>query len=132
MGADVIYDPSCIPHLIRVLAILLNHGKSLSYAQNGGLEVNAACNDHNVEFRGTSVSANKGSPRHSCQATNKRPVAYIASVIRNVETFRCFLALAEDAKLSVTDITGQIKRLDLLPYMQSYTQADVRLFSVSV
>ncbi|TYI70887.1 hypothetical protein E1A91_D08G254800v1 [Gossypium mustelinum] len=32
LGADVIYDPSCLPHLVKVLAILLN--KKKSYIEN--------------------------------------------------------------------------------------------------
>ncbi|KAJ0080005.1 hypothetical protein Patl1_22767 [Pistacia atlantica] len=33
LGADVIYDPTCLPHLIRVLSILLNQKKSDSPTQ---------------------------------------------------------------------------------------------------
>lgn len=151
LGADVIYDPSCIPHLIRVLAILLDQGKSYSHDQNDSFEpslqnrkINGTpqqrktlhvdlekSNDDSMEFEGTSLCTNNRNPKHWCQATKKSPMAYIASVIRNIETFYYFLTLAEQANLTVTDLTGEIKRLDLLPYMQSYRRSDVRLFSVS-
>lgn len=151
MGADVIYDPSCIPHLIRVLAILLDQGKSYSHDQNNSFEpslqngkINGTprqrktlhvdlekSNDDSMEFEGTSLCTNNRNPKHWCQATKERPMAFIASVIRNIETFNYFLTLAEQANLTVTDLTGEIKQLDLLPYMQSYRRSDVRLFSVS-
>ncbi|KAL6324218.1 hypothetical protein AAG906_006490 [Vitis piasezkii] len=62
---------------------------------------------------------------------NSVPVAYIASVIRNIETFNYFLALAEEANLDVKDLTEQCKPFDLLPYMQSYDRSSVRLFTLS-
>ncbi|CAN0897101.1 Protein-lysine N-methyltransferase EEF2KMT [Linum grandiflorum] len=85
LGADVIYDPSCIPHLVRVLANLLKNGA----------------------------------------------VGYIASVIRNVDTFNCFLDVAEKAELVVSDVTDGVRPLELLPYMNSYRQNGVRLFTVT-
>lgn len=62
---------------------------------------------------------------------NPVPLAYIASVIRNPETFNLFLALAETANLYVKDLTEQYKPFDLLPYMQSYDRSTVRLFTLS-
>ncbi|KAM7511749.1 hypothetical protein LguiB_010624 [Lonicera macranthoides] len=99
LGADVIYDPSYLPHLIRVLAILLNREKSYSH-------------DHNMK-------------------TKKRPVAYIASVVRSIDTFNCFLTLADEANLIVTDITNDFKPFDLLPYMLSYQRSNIRLLTIS-
>ncbi|CAN1161363.1 Protein-lysine N-methyltransferase EEF2KMT [Linum perenne] len=85
LGADVIYDPSCIPHLVRVLASLVKRGA----------------------------------------------MGYIASVIRNVDTFDCFLDVAEKAELVVSDVTDAIRPLELLPYMNSYSQNGIRLFTVT-
>ncbi|WCJ43193.1 GDSL-like Lipase/Acylhydrolase superfamily protein [Euphorbia peplus] len=98
LGADIIYDPSCIPYLVQILDILLNTNRV--GAQVEGLD----CDSSNA-------------------AEKKRPVAYIASVIRNIDTFNCFLQLAEQANLSITDITETQKPLDLLPYMQSYKRS---------
>lgn len=60
----------------------------------------------------------------------KCPVAYIASVIRNIDTFNCFLKLAEEANLVIADITEALVPLNLLPYMQSYNRSSIRLFTV--
>lgn len=98
LGADVIYDPKCMPHLIRVLRTLL--------------------------------TGNQSGPSGSTEQT-EASVAYIASVIRNKDTFQYFLLLAEEAHLSVLDITDDFQPLNLLSYMLSYDRTSVRLFRVS-
>lgn len=96
LGADVIYNPECLSHLVRVLACLLNREKSSSTIQ-------------------------------SC------PVAYIASVIRNVDTFNKFLMLVKEAKLCIEDITEKGPRpMNLLPYMHSYDRSSIRLFTITI
>lgn len=57
--------------------------------------------------------------------------AYIASVIRNVETFNYFLELTEQENLTVDDITEKVKPFHLLPYLKSYPRATIRLFCIS-
>lgn len=116
LGADVIYDPSCLPHLIRVLYALLKHGHS--HPESGA----SLDSDTSDGKKSSNVS----------RETDKRPVAYIASVIRNVNTFNYFLALAEQAKLAVTDLTELIKVSDFLPYMRSYDRSSVRMFKIHV
>ncbi|XP_057721234.1 branched-chain-amino-acid aminotransferase-like protein 2 [Arachis stenosperma] len=102
LGADVIYDPVCLPHLVRVLAILLNRTKSDSCKPENG----DACDE------------------------SEAPVAYIAYVIRNIETFDYFLSLAKQANLDIMDLSDSLKPLNLLRYMQPYNQTHVKLLSI--
>ncbi|XP_042408975.1 putative uncharacterized protein DDB_G0277003 isoform X3 [Zingiber officinale] len=64
-------------------------------------------------------------------STSEPPIAYIATVIRNQETFDCFLRVATENSLSVVDVTEMVKPLNLLPYMQSYDRSSVHLLRVS-
>ncbi|CAH8357145.1 unnamed protein product [Eruca vesicaria subsp. sativa] len=108
LGADVIYDPSCFPHLLRVLVALLRRPTK---RDNGSFE---------TEDRATTLQGR--SPA----------VAYIASVIRNADTFNAFLTLVDQMDLSITDLTEELKPpYELLPYMHSYDRSKVRLFSIS-
>ncbi|XP_010255783.1 PREDICTED: protein-lysine N-methyltransferase EEF2KMT isoform X3 [Nelumbo nucifera] len=121
LGADVIYDPICLPHLIRVLSILLNPSKSVA----------ADC-DNCQGFDTQVAAAHNHVPNTKSQPnTTKHPVAYLATVIRNVDTFTCFLRLAAEAHLSVVDVTETWQPLNLLPYMQSYNRSSIRLFIIS-
>ncbi|XP_018484308.1 uncharacterized protein LOC108855094 isoform X3 [Raphanus sativus] len=102
LGADVIYDPSCFPHLLRVLVALLRRSTK---RDNGSLET---------------------------EGSSSPAVAYIASVIRNADTFNAFLTLVDQMNLSITDLTEELKPpFELLPYMHSYDRSSVRLFSIS-
>ncbi|KAL9235067.1 hypothetical protein vseg_009863 [Gypsophila vaccaria] len=136
LGADVIYDPSCIPHLVRVLAILLRHERTVdskSYPNPGGL-VRSSTRIHNnnddfVESDNATVQA--ASMKFLAQEMMSRPVALIASVIRNVNTFNCFLDTSRRANLVIRDLTDSIKFSNMIPYMESYKRSDVRLFMLS-
>ncbi|EOY11424.1 S-adenosyl-L-methionine-dependent methyltransferases superfamily protein, putative isoform 3, partial [Theobroma cacao] len=150
LGADVIYDPSCLPHLIRVLAILLSKKKSCDKNQKGSLrnsstEVTCADGKANSSSQGQVLNAH-GSDSSSSHAydisitgvnnaaslgSRADPVAYIASVIRNIDTFNHFLALADQANLTISDLTSTLRPLDLLPYMRSYDRSSIRLFTVT-
>ncbi|KAL0442535.1 UNVERIFIED_CONTAM: putative uncharacterized protein DDB [Sesamum latifolium] len=116
LGADIIYDPSCLPHLVRVLSLLLKHNKH-SHAEVGaaGRELDSLPADELL--------------RHPL---GKGPVAYIASVIRNIDTFNYFLALAEQAKLVVTDLTEKVEVSKFLPYLRSYQRCSIRIFKIHV
>ncbi|XP_057963389.1 uncharacterized protein LOC131154565 isoform X2 [Malania oleifera] len=170
LGADVIYDPLCLPHFIRVLTILLDRkeanfqpcqdvhhrsspetihtvaGKvggvddtvdtdqSKVYHPHGLDGTDLSHSRHGIDAHGGNVTCN-GAPnaeflRHALEPS---PVAYIACVIRNVDTFDYFLALADQAGLTVLDITEKVlvKLFDLLPYMHSYNRSSIRLFTVS-
>uniref|UniRef100_A0A0D9ZU24 Uncharacterized protein n=1 Tax=Oryza glumipatula TaxID=40148 RepID=A0A0D9ZU24_9ORYZ len=111
LGADIIYDPVCAPHLIRVLSMLLRRGNN----------------------RGTNNVANKEETSNEFgSAATEVPVAYIATVIRNAETFNCFDKAAADAKLSVVNITNSEAPLSLLPYMLSYDRSSVQLLKITL
>lgn len=103
LGADIIYDPLYVPHLVQVLSILLN------------------VNMHDLNS-GEQWSSNN---------RERAPVAYIAQVIRNYDTFHYFLKLMEESHLCVVDITEEMKPQNLLPYMLSYDRSGVLLFRVS-
>lgn len=110
MGADILYDRSCFPDLVQVLSILLNQSKPVAQKE--------ITQDHILE----SIKS---------AASTKKTVAYIASVIRNMDTFNYFLQLAEQASLTVTDITETQAPLHLLPYMRSYQRSTIRLLALS-
>ncbi|WOH14394.1 hypothetical protein DCAR_0933913 [Daucus carota subsp. sativus] len=145
LGADVIYDPLCIPHLIRVLSIVLSQRKAHSHAPDensehlhdekiADCEEQETLDKHLREFdsmNGMSLCTSDRSSDHCFQASKQGPVAYIASVIRNIDTFNYFLTVAEQADLTVTDLSEKIQVLNLLPYMQSYQRSNVKLFSIS-
>ncbi|KAH9754665.1 protein-lysine n-methyltransferase eef2kmt [Citrus sinensis] len=120
LGADILYDRSCFPDLVRILAILLNRRKSDSSSRKEstkGFTLDTKCNTNDLNDL-TAV-------------TSKGPVAYIATVIRNIDTFNYFLSLVEQANLSITDLTEAKMPFNLLPYMQSYDRSNMRLFTVS-
>ncbi|KAJ7978013.1 Protein-lysine N-methyltransferase [Quillaja saponaria] len=140
LGADVIYDPVCLPHLVRVLKILLNQIKPHSCKHNDSWQ--GLIQDR--EFDGTDQQdAKDNSGRFvtsirktiHCGASNvessEAPVAYIACVIRNIDTFNCFRALVDQAELNITDLSDTLKPLNFLPYMQSYERASIRLLRIS-
>lgn len=126
----MIYDPLCLPHLVRVLAILLKREDlNVSHLNNG-------CKDSYPPDRRCFESEETSSAGEldiygDPHAEHLSPVAYIASVIRTVDTFNYFLSLAEKEKLLVSDITETMKPLDLLPYVKSYQRSNVRMFKIS-
>lgn len=135
MGADVIYDPVCLPHLVRVLTILLNRmicGECTSCKRlsPNGRDENGERNYKDASER--SEDRCKAVNKDGCDGRSKEaPVAYIACVVRNVETFNYFLSLADQAKLDIMDLTDSLKPVNLLQYMQSYNQTGVRLLRIT-
>ncbi|KAJ0975687.1 hypothetical protein J5N97_017652 [Dioscorea zingiberensis] len=119
LGADIIYDPRCVPHLLHVLSILLNCGKSRLYEEKVSMQCKKELNYYNKQ---KDISDN---------LSKKAPVAYIATVIRNQNTWSYFLRLAGEARISVQDITRMNKSFNLLPYMLSYDRESVYLFKLS-
>ena len=118
MGADVIYDPQCIPHLVRVIATLLTKEKSNSPNSSNG-------QDYSVDS-----SILKSEYEEFVLASMTKPVAYLASVVRNIDTYNYFLKVAQQANLRVVDITQNFKMYNFLPYMRSYERSSVRLFGI--
>lgn len=132
LGADVIYDPSCLPHLIRVLSFLLTRRKSVTGVSKGNAQHPASPQYNRIQCYSTDNPAQLKLEAATLESLSEElgcgPVALIASVIRNIDTFRCFLQLAHETNILVRDLTLIVKPFNLLPYMQSYNRADVRLF----
>ncbi|XP_026421842.1 protein-lysine N-methyltransferase EEF2KMT-like isoform X2 [Papaver somniferum] len=155
LGADVIYDPLCLPDLLRVLTNLLSPRISngctkdkLNDADDEALLVlktnsndcksresddHGSCNGNRFDpSEGKLNSSNEPSIGSQRDASKERqPVAYLATVVRNMETFDCFMTLANQAQLSVLDITETCRPLNLLPYMRSYDRASIRFFRIN-
>ncbi|XP_026660799.1 putative uncharacterized protein DDB_G0277003 isoform X2 [Phoenix dactylifera] len=121
LGADIIYDPLYVPYLIRVLSILL---KPLKFCSSEPKEGDMSC------YRCTQSTEDRNGDNSQNEA-KEAPNAYIATVIRNLETFNYFLRLAAEASLSVLDVTATMKPKNLLPYMLSYDRSTVHLYKVS-
>ncbi|XP_062002497.1 branched-chain-amino-acid aminotransferase-like protein 1 [Rosa rugosa] len=134
LGADVIYDPVCLPHLVRVLTLLLNQAKPYPDQCSGnhpGFSLGSkSSSDAKVNVT-HEANANNGdeSDASLCKRTDngasnvglkKRPTALIASVIRNVNTFNKFLTLLDEANLTIDDLTESLRPQNFLPYMKSY------------
>ncbi|KAJ0464444.1 putative lysine methyltransferase, S-adenosyl-L-methionine-dependent methyltransferase [Helianthus annuus] len=122
LGADVIYDPQCIPHLVHVIVTLLTTKKSNSLLRDGS-KVSVAPNDQ----------INSDIPNGYDEfvlASTTQPVAYIASVVRNINTYNYFHKVAQEANLRVVDITQNVKIFNFLPYMLSYQRSSVRLLGI--
>ncbi|KAL2345722.1 hypothetical protein Fmac_007007 [Flemingia macrophylla] len=136
LGADVIYDPVCLPHLVRVLAILLNQmnfcrQRASCDGPSSNIEHENGEHDH-IDAIEIADGRCKVIYNDSSKCLRKEaPVAYIACVIRNIETFSCFLSLGEQANLHFVDLTDSLKPVNLLCYMQSYNQASVRLLRIT-
>ncbi|CAJ1960905.1 unnamed protein product [Sphenostylis stenocarpa] len=138
LGADVIYDPVCLPHLVRVLAILLNqmntdfcrkHASCKSLSPNTKHENGEHNHEDAIDICDSRIEASYNGDSNS--VPKEAPVAYIAYVIRNIETFNCFVSLGEQANLDIVDLTDSLKPLNLLCYMQSYNQASARLLRIT-
>ncbi|MCL7037918.1 hypothetical protein MKW94_007396 [Papaver nudicaule] len=135
LGADVIYDPLCLPDLLRVLTNLLSRKISngctkdkLYDADDDALLLKTIPNDCNPL---ESVDHDNKFGSQPDAAKERQPVAYFATVIRNMETFDCFMKLANEAHLSVLDITESCKPLNLLPYMRSYDRTSIRFLRMN-
>ncbi|KAI5059517.1 hypothetical protein GOP47_0025836 [Adiantum capillus-veneris] len=96
VGADLIYDVSCIPYLVRLLAMLLSRG----------MKHESSCQGKNSSAYGHEyISHTDVVP----------PIAYIATVIRNVETMDIFVSSACQAGLLVEDVTDTMRPPIFLP-----------------
>ncbi|KAL6864789.1 hypothetical protein ACP4OV_015940 [Aristida adscensionis] len=105
LGADIIYDPVCVPHLVRVLSMLLSRRHSME---------------------------EKTSEKTGDEPVREAPVAYIATVVRNADTFNCFTEVAANTRLSVVNITSSAAPSNFLPYLLSYDRSSVQLLKVTL
>ncbi|CAM0958345.1 unnamed protein product [Alopecurus aequalis] len=113
LGADIIYNPACVPHLVRVLSTLLRGDNRRCRSAKA-----ASSKETNDEVSGNGAAGGR--------------VAYIATVIRNVDTFDCFAKAAADAKLSIVNITSISAPSNFLPYMLSYDRSSVQLIKITL
>lgn len=134
LGADVIYDPSCVPHLVRVLAALLGtkNGSLGSHDETSVSEEFITYNENRSIFCSIELEKpDKNQKDNKGPNNNAYPVAYIANVIRNFDTFNCFLRVASEAGLSVIDITEKQRSMNLLPYISSFDRTSIHLYRIS-
>lgn len=138
LGADVIYDPVCLPHLVRLLTILLNptdldfRGQLTSCKGHSPNSIHENGEPYCKGAIDRSDGRYKTVKNDGCNGQQKEtPVAYIACVVRNVETFNYFLSLGNQANLDIDDLTDSLKPMNLLMYMQSYNQADIKLLRIT-
>lgn len=133
LGADVIYDPSSVPHLVRVLAALLGTKKG-SLGSNDGTSVPEefiTCNENRSMFGSIELEKPDKNDKDNKFPNNAYPVAYIANAIRNIDTFNCFLREASEAGLSVIDIREKQRSMNLLPYLSSFDRTSIQLYRIS-
>ncbi|XP_078446960.1 uncharacterized protein LOC144715832 isoform X2 [Wolffia australiana] len=116
VGADIVYDPLCLPHLVRVLSLLLKPNPH-----------RAGRTHHSQSQEGAQDS--KGLKESPIKSEN--PIAYLAIVIRNQGTFESFLQQASKAGLVTVDLTTEMQPLHFLQYMSSYVRAEVKLYVIS-
>ncbi|XP_047096344.1 putative uncharacterized protein DDB_G0277003 isoform X2 [Lolium rigidum] len=113
LGADIIYNPSCVPHLVRVLSMLLRE-------------------DNEQRTSVKAATSKETSDEVSEKGATGGRIAYMATVIRNVDTFSCFAKAAADAKLSIVNITSTVAPSSFLPYMLSYDRSSVQLLEITL
>ncbi|XP_057550464.1 uncharacterized protein LOC130828505 [Amaranthus tricolor] len=129
LGAGVLGNPSCLPHLVKVLLILLTRRKPISSKPNSNRDTDRKEDCSDVDSTESSKAKLESSNLKSLlEQMATGPVALIASVIRNIDTFNCFRKLCSQNNLDIRDITRSIWPFNLLPYMDSYRRSDVHLF----
>lgn len=94
------------------------------------------CDGFDSKVNGANYADCDGVDKTICDGTSNSgsregPMAYIAFVIRNINTFNQFLSLIGEANITITDLTETHKPINLLPYMQSYDRSEVRLLVLS-
>lgn len=131
LGADVIYDPSSVPHLVRVLAALLGTKKGSLGSHDGTPVPEPPVNENRSMFGSIELEKPDKNHKDNTGPNNAYPVAYIANAIRNIDTFNCFLRVASEAGLSVIDITEKQRSMNLLPYLSSFDRTSIQLYRIS-
>lgn len=107
------YDPTIVPHLVRVLTILLKKRSISRRSSSDGPDANG-------DFI-TSKSENDG---------DLAPVAYVSSALRNLTTLHLFFSLADAAGLEVIDVTEALMPLRILPKVYDFDMSQIRLYKV--
>ncbi|KAI6692492.1 hypothetical protein NL676_020202 [Syzygium grande] len=126
-SANMIYDPLCLPLLVRLLSVLVNKSKSSSQFPRAGCDsAIGGSHDYGDRCNASDVKAAYDSARNA----TKHLMAYILSAIHNDSTFNRFLGLLGEAKLAIADLTGTLQPTSLLPDMQLYDRSSRRLFKL--
>ncbi|KAH7306424.1 hypothetical protein KP509_22G010900 [Ceratopteris richardii] len=106
VGADLIYDSSSIPYLVALMVMLLAKRKQGSYLVKGGGVI------MQQEMQDESTHDNSHQTSVTC------PIAYVATVIRNIETMNLFISSASQAGLDVEDVTETMRPPIFLPQLK--------------
>ncbi|GAB2246480.1 hypothetical protein Droror1_Dr00001973 [Drosera rotundifolia] len=146
LGADIVYDPSSLPHLVRLLSSLLQRRKTQNRLQDSnGAECHPSLRSIKGDFdeaEDSTCSCRNGAhtripslevpdAEFLSHALESGPVAFIACVVRNVNTFEYFIDLVWRAKLAIRELTKITRQATLLPYMKAYPRSDVKLLLIS-
>eukprot|EP00249_Psilotum_nudum_P030702 c43620_g1_i1 orf=199-1395(-) len=128
IGADLIYDPRFIPHLIRVLTQLLLKNVSLPACQTQLNGMNSM-SEKRYKEEGRNLKHSNGS---SCADAVISPVAFLATAIRNLETLYLFLSLAHKSGLVVQDVTQAMQPIACLPALSDYDRSSICLHKLTI
>lgn len=120
IGADLIYDPTCIPHLVRVLRLFLSRHEVVKARPGEGFsqDQSSAQNQHPDKL-------------DSC-IKDGMPIAFLATAIRNMETLNMFISSAHLAGLLVEDVTHTMKPSVFLPHVTEIDRSAICLHKVGI
>jgi hypothetical protein len=156
LGADLIYDPEYIPHLVHVVASLLSFESSMQRNNDGNsigqvfrtagdedgddafnlsaAEETATLKDYSItnDCCNTSCTEEKDpklcqQPRDLRQNGQWQRIAYIASALRNPETLVYFVETARAAQLEITDVTDVMQPLKCFTDIKGFDRTRIRL-----
>lgn len=119
IGADLIYDPSCIPHLVQLLTWFLSRhkhekcqpGRKATIGQEG---------------------MHSGHLNEMESSTDVLPIAFLATVIRNIDTLNMFISSARLAGLFVEDVTQSMRPSIFLPQITGIDRSAICLHKLSI
>eukprot|EP00250_Pteridium_aquilinum_P016665 c23230_g1_i1 orf=486-1211(+) len=120
VGADLIYDPSCIGDLVHLLTLFLSRGVK---HKSCGAERRAVSNHEDMR-----------NERQDAMEihTDVWPSAYLATVIRNIDTMNMFISSACLAGLFVEDVTKTMRPPVFLPHVTDIDRSAIRLHRLSM
>jgi len=156
LGADLIYDPEYIPHLVHVVASLLSFESSMPRNNDGNsidqvfrtagdedgddafnlsaAEETATLKEYSItnDCCNTSCTEEKDpklcqQPRDLRQNGQWQCIAYIASALRNPETLVYFVETARAAQLEITDVTDVMQPLKCFTDIKGFDRTRIRL-----
>lgn len=120
IGADLIYDPACISHLVRVLSLFLSRYKNSEATPEG------------ISISPTKYMQNESMKQTDYRNKDVRPIAFLATVIRNMDTINMFISSAHLAGLLVEDVSHTMRPSVCLPQVTSIDRSAICLHKVSI